>query len=463
MHPSFVDRKEELQGLNEVYEQKGSDLFVIYGRRRIGKTTLVKKFVENKPSFYFLAKHQDFSLELERIQKKFSREFDVYLSEPKGLEDLFREMVKKVTVEKKFVFTIDEFQYWIEERKEILSDIQHLWDEFLQHENVFLILTGSSVGMIESEVLNYKSPVYGRRSRQLKLEEMPIASLQQFLPKYSFKDILRTYGAVSAIPFYLKEFDPAQSFFENISATFLNKLNILYEEAENLLREELRKPNTYFNIVKAIIDGTTKLSEIASKSRVSITNINKYLKVLERLNIIKRIYPITAPSKKKNFLYKIQDNYFRFWLSYVYPYQAQIEEQPSEVLNLIKREYNQYMAPVFEEICRKASMRQGVYEQVGKWWYKGEEIDVVALNGETKTIALGECKWSKKKVDMRTLHDLKNKAEKVRWNQRERNEEYLLFSKNGFTNDLLTITKQEPHISLFDLETLEDTFTIPSN
>lgn len=458
MHPTFVNRREEVKGLNESYDQKGSDLFIIYGRRRIGKTTLVKKFSEDKPSFYFLAKRQDFSLELERLRRKFSEEFDVYLPEARRLEDLFREMFEKIEAEEKFVVTIDEFQYWIEERKEILSDMQHVWDEVLNKVNVFLILTGSSVGMMESEVLNYKSPLYGRRSGQLKLEEMPIGSIKKFLPGYSFEDILRTYGAIGAIPFYLKEFTPEKSFFGNIEATFLNKLNILYEEAEILLREELRKPNTYFNIVKAIIDGATKLSEIASKSRVSITNINKYLKVLERLNIIKRIYPITAPPKKKNFLYKVNDKYFRFWLSFVYPYQAQIEEHPTEVLKLIKREYKRYMGPVFEEICHKAIMKQGGYETVGKWWYNGEEIDVVALNEEKERIALGECKWSKRKIDVRTLKALKKKAENVRWKKGNRKEAYMLFSKKGFTKNLQELTKQEETLSLYDLPTLENLF-----
>lgn len=447
----FVDREDELKGVNDIYESRGSDLFILYGRRRIGKTELIKKFIEDKSSFYFLAKKQNIELETERLRKEYSETQNVFIPEENNLENTIKSIVEKQE-EDKFVFVIDEFPYWIEENKGILTDIQHLWDEYLKEENILLILMGSSVGAMETDILDYKSPLYGRRTSQLQLKELPIKSMEEFFPNYSFEDILKTYGAIGTIPYYLKEFDSNLSFIENIENTFLNKLNILYEEAEILLREELRKPNTYFNILKSILDGATTLNEISNQTKVSITNLNKYLKVLIRLKIIKKKYPITEPPKQTNFIYKLNDNYFRFWLKFVYPNQSRIEENPKTIQNKIKENYNQYMGPIFEEICQKIPKN---YSKIGKWWYKENEIDIVALNEEKPEILLGECKWTNQKVGKKLLEKLKRKAEKVRWKNKERKEKYCLFSKSGFKDEIKEISVNKNNLELYSLNRIK--------
>ncbi|MEF8835599.1 MAG: ATP-binding protein [Candidatus Thermoplasmatota archaeon] len=444
----FVDRRSELDGLNEMYEKEGSALLILYGRRRIGKTTLAKKFAEDKPNFYFLARRQDFSLELKRMREEFSEQHDVFIPKPRDLDELFDDMLEKIDQKNKFVFIIDEFPYWIEENKEILSEMQHLWDEKLQDKNIFLILTGSSIGMMESEVLNRKSPLYGRRTGQLKLTEIPLKNINDFLPNYSKEDLIRTYGAVGGVPFYLKEFNDEKGFYENVKATFLNRLNILHEEAEILLREELRKPNVYFNIIKAIIDGSTKTNEISNQSKVSITNVTKYLKVLERLKIIKREHPITEPAKKKNFHYRVIDSYFRFWLSFVYPYQGKIEDDPDKILENVRSEYDRYMGPVFEEVCKNYVRKNLDYEDVGRWWFRENEIDIVGLNEKESRVLFGECKWTNEEVGPRELEHLRGKVEKVRWKNDQRDEKFALFSRSGFSEEL----KDQENLMLVELE-----------
>ncbi len=432
---TFIDRRSELDGLNEMYEKDGADLLILYGRRRIGKTTLTKKFSEDKPAFYFLARKQNFQLELSRMREEFSEQHDVFIPEPRDLEELFESILEKSNRQNKFVFIIDEFPYWIEENRDILSEMQHIWDEKLMDQDIFLILTGSSIGMMESEVLGYRSPLYGRRTGQLNLTEIPLENIGDFLPEYSRTDLMRTYGAVGGVPFYLKEFDGEKGFYQNIKSTFLNKLNILHEEAEILLREELRKPNVYFNIIKAIIDGATKLNEISDQSKVSITNVNKYLNVLERLQIIKREYPVTKPAKK-NFHYRVIDSYFRFWLSYVYPYLGRIEDDPDKILEKVRSEYSGYMGPVFEEICERYVRKNLDYDEVGRWWYKEDEIDVVGLDEKGNRILFGECKWTNKKVTNRELEVLKEKAKKVRWGDEGRDEMFIMFFRSGFSGGL---------------------------
>jgi len=424
----FVNRSEELDILEKKYKSNQSEFFIIYGRRRIGKTELIKQFVKNKPHFYFLARKEPIELEIKRFQKKFAETLNIYLEETIDFEILIKQIIEKINPLKKFIFIIDEFPYLVEAYKPMPSIIQHTWDEILKEKNIFLILCGSSVSMMETEVLGYKSPLYGRRTGQLKIEQMKISYLKEFLPDYTTEEIMQTYGSIGGIPFYLKEFNSKKSFIQNIKNTFFNKSNILYQEAEILLKEELREPNTYFNILKAMLDGATKLSEISSKSLVDITNINKYIAVLEQLKLVKKEYPITQPFKQQNFIYKIDDNYFRFWLNYVYPYKEELEEKPEAILRLIKNEYQRYMGPIFEEIAIHLirELTKSDFIKVGRWWYKDNEIDIVALNDKKKKIAFFECKWKNLTYNqsIKILEELKEKANYVNWHKKERIEQY---------------------------------------
>ena len=429
----FVNRDEELEILEKRFKSKKSEFLIIYGRRRIGKTELIKKFSKDKNHFYFLSRKEPIQLEVERYRKKFAEKFNINLNESKDFENLFNQILEKIDTSKKFIFLIDEFPYLIEGYKPIPSIFQHIWDEILKDKNVMLVLTGSSVSMMETHVLGYKSPLYGRRTGQLKVEPLKTNNLKDFLPNYKIEDILKTYGAVGGIPFYINEFDSKKSFLQNIRDTFFNKSNILYQEAEILLKEELREPNTYFNIIKSMIDGATKLSEISTKSLVDITNINKYISVLETLKLVRKDYPITQPVKPRNFIYKVDDNYFRFWLSYVYPYKEEIEENPKSILDFVKKDLSRYMGSIFEEITIKylRNLIGKDFNKIGKWWYKGKEIDIVALNEREKQIAFFECKWKEISYDksLQILKDLSIKAHEVKWFNNRRKELFGIIAK----------------------------------
>jgi hypothetical protein len=444
----FVDREAELEGLEQVYE-KGSGLFVLYGRRRVGKTELVKQFMEDKTSLYFLARQQDLELEAERLKNEFGQQFDTYM-ESESLEDVIVEIVEKA--DQRLVLVIDEFPYWIEEDDGIVSVFQSLWDEKLSGKDVFLVLTGSSVGLMESQVLDYESPLYGRRSGQLELGELAVGDIQEFLPEYGFEDILRVYGAVGGIPFYLKEFETHKLFYENVRGTFLSKVNILHEEAEILLREELRKPNVYFNIMEAAINGATTLNEISNRSKVDVTNVSKYLNVLERLNLLKREIPVTEPDKKKNSIYRLDDNYFRFWLKFVYPNQSGIETSPDQVLEKIRSSYPEYIGKVFEQVCRQMIRQTGNYTDTGRWWYKEDEIDIAAINEKEDILLVGECKWTKEEVGISLLRELEDTVERIRWRNDQRSQKFALFSRSGFTQEIETEASGREDLELHNPE-----------
>ncbi|MDP2754110.1 MAG: ATP-binding protein [Nitrospirota bacterium] len=451
----FINRENELKALEERYRSEKPEFFIIYGRRRVGKTELIKRFASGKSHFYFLAKEQPIVLEIERFREKFAEKFDMHIERTEELEKIFAQILNKIDHDKKFVFIIDEFPYWVSKHHPILSEFQYLWDELLSKKNVFLILAGSSVSMMEQEVLAYKSPLYGRRTGQLKIEPLKLVCLKDFLPRYSAEDLFMVYGAVGGVPFYLKEFDDALTIRENVKNTFFNKSSLLYEEAEILLREELREVTTYFNIMKAIIDGATKLAEISSKARVDITNINKYLTTLMNLGLVRKEHPVTQPPKLKNFLYVLNDNYFRFWLQYVYPYGEEIEEDVNTALKIFENDYPRYMGGIFEDICKKIlrDLNMPVFKfpgtKIGRWWHKDKEIDIVALNDDTKEILFCECKWQDKVNAKKVVAELKEKAKFVLWNNDKRKEYYAVFAKS------FKDKRKELDSMLFDLNDLK--------
>jgi len=452
----FVDRGEELHTLDEKFHSPNAEFVIVYGRRRIGKTELIKKFAHDKKHFYFLSRKEPLTLEVNRFRTKFSKKFNIYIEETDDFEVLFRRIVEKIDISEKFVFLIDEFPYLIESYKPVVSVFQSVWDEVLKDKNVFLILTGSSVSMMETEVLGYKSPLYGRRTGQLNIKEIPLSFLPKFLPGYDATDLIQSYGALGGISFYLKEFDSKNGFFQNVENTFFNKHNILFQEAEILLKEELREPNTYFNILKAMIDGATKLSEISTKSLVDITNVNKYISVLQTLKLVRKIYPVMMPEKKRNFLYKVTDNYFRFWLSYVYPYKEEIEENPMGVTDFIKKQYQEYMGSIFEDVVRQMLhvTDNWHFSTVGSWWYKENEIDIVAINERSKKILFGECKWQNKEMNKGVYEKLLEKKELVKWNNDKWEENIALFSKSGFSHSLKKVAESE-NIMLYTLDDIK--------
>ena len=426
----LINRKKEIEFLNKAYVSGKSEFILIYGRRRLGKTHLIKFFADDKGHFYYIARQRDMELEFSEFKEKISKKFNVFF-EGKNFEELFEEIDSKIRFKKKLVIIIDEFPYWIGKNKEIVSQFQAIWDEVISKKNIMLIILGSYMSIIENALLSQKSPIYGRKTGQIELSHMPLYSLLKFFPDKDIEEIVKIYGLGDTIPYYLLMLDKTKSFNENL-LSLLSQYSPFYTDAETLIREELREYSTYLDILKAINQGATKLSEIASKSRVDITNISKYLNVLIGIKIIEKEKPITSTLKEKNYLYKLRDNYFKFWLRYVYPYKDEIEERVNAHIDFIEKDYSNYMGFVFEKFCRNFLRESSIIEfsNVGKWWFKDKEIDIIALNEKNNKILIGECKWKNNVNPEAIVKDIESKSDNIIWKNEKREEEYIIFAKS---------------------------------
>ena len=449
----FIDRKREMSTLEKEYNRENS-FVVLYGRRRTGKTTLIKEFIKDKNSFYFFADKQNESLQINRFKNQLAEHFkDEFLKkiEINDWDTVFDYFINKIGNEK-FVLVIDEFQYLCLMNKGFSSIFQRIYDEKIADKNIMVILCGSLISMMYSEVLSYDSPLYGRRTAQIKLQPISFEYYKEFFDNKSKKELIEFYSITGGIPKYILEFDRNKNPLWNIENNIFNKDNFLYSEPKFLLQEEINDLSRYFSILNSIALGNTKLSSICSHLGLNSNSITSYITRLIDLDILEKEVPVTENIENgKKGLYKIKDNYLKFWFSYVYPYQSYLEiENLSYPLEKIKNEFNLWVSKIYEDLARETVLNNSEIpfpiKKLGRWWNNNEEIDIVGL-GDNEII-FGECKWSNKKVGLSVLLSLKEKSKSVKWNNSSRKEYFILFSKEGFSDDLISLSKKDKTIIL---------------
>ncbi|MEA3294776.1 MAG: ATP-binding protein [Euryarchaeota archaeon] len=432
----FVNRIQELDFLERKYKEPGAQLIIIYGRRRIGKTETVLQFSKPKPSIYFLSTRSN---EKDNIDNFFDALYEYFQNETllrleKNWENIFQFLSGN---KERLVLVIDEFPYLLESNRAVTSIFQRGWDLYLNKNNIMLILLGSSMSLMESEVLSAKSPLYGRRTGQWRITPLEFTHNREFYPNYTQQEQLYTYSCLGGVPAYLLQFDPSKDFWNNVHDKILSKGEFLFEETDFLLKEELREPKVYSSILKAISQSKTKFSEIMTQTGISKSSLSAYLETLERLDLVVREIPVTETVRSKKGRYFLKDNFFKFWYRYAFPNLRHLESGNSKyVLSKIKSDFNRYMGHSFEGIAIKyltGTLQRMPFEftDIGRWWHKEMEIDIVALNEDTEKILFCECKWSelKRKDANRILIDLKEKSTAVKWHKHERSEYFGLIAK----------------------------------
>ena len=460
----FVGRVKELEALEKQYRANESALVIVYGRRRVGKTALISEFLKtHSDSIYFLA--------TEESEKQNLNYFKIQVSEFTGNEILksasvdwltvFKTLIEYKTKTKKII-VFDEFQYIGQSNPAFPSIMQKIWDVLLKDSNIMLILCGSLVSLMKSQTLDYSSPLYGRRTGQIRLKQIPFSYYHEFFDNCSNNKLLPFYAVTGGVPKYIETLCDYTDVYKAIEQNVLNSQSFLYEEPYFLLQKEVSEIGSYFSLIKSIANGNHKLANIATDLSLKQTGLTKYLKVLMDLDLIEREVPVTetALEKSKSGLYRITDNFIAFWFKFIYPYRSYLEKgETAFVLSQIKKCFVQnYAAFVYEDVCRAKMWELSAadnwrfhIDKVGRYWgAKAGEIDIVAIDTIGKHIVLGECKYTNSSKGLSILHSLQEKAEAMLKLTHAKSVQYILFSTAGFTQGLIDEAKTNTDVKLIE-------------
>ena len=438
----FIGRTQEMAMLQRLATTQGFQFLVLYGRRRVGKTTLLSEFCRGRNAVFFVADEFDEKASLDR----FSRQLLAWVSMPDLAQpfaswDAAFEFLARRAEQERVVLVIDEYPYLAEAYPRISSLLQNLIDHRFAAGQLFLILCGSSVGFMEREVLGEKSPLFGRRTAQLQLQPLSFAESRLFFSEWTAEDQLGAYGILGGIPQYLRQFDSRRGVAANVKERILDKMAFLYEEPRNLLRQELRQPALYHSILTAVAGGASKIGEIADKIGEPSDKTAKYVGTLLELRILRRELPIGVPAASRKTVYRLADAFFSFWYRFVFPSTDALAQGMGDVVWSARVEpyLNEYLGPVFEEVCREtlwgwnqAGKLPFVFDRLGRWWgndvrqRREAEIDIVATDGRRALV--GECRWRNELVSRADVEILLDKGRLLPFAEYD----YVFFAKRGF-------------------------------
>ena len=414
---TFINREKELKALEEIYKKENS-FVVIYGRRRIGKTELIKKFIRNKNFIYFFCEkgYKSNLLNLEQIIKE-KYGLEVKLDNYKTFFNLIKKLEKR-----KIIIVFDEFQYLAENEK-VLNEFQYIIDEIIRNSNIHFIILSSSMSFMK-KLLQYKSPLYGRRDLSIKLTYLSFFDSLKFfeLNSKNFEEIIKIFGITGGVPLYLKLFKE----FEDIKKVVFSKYGFLYQEIEFLLSSEFREYINYKLILEAIAKGKNTFNEISNFTGIQKTNLFIYLENLMNVELIEKEIPITESYKTKRSRYVIKDNYVLFYFKFVEKYKDLIEFDNLSFYHKFLEEYNSHLGLIFEKIAKEFVLKKlyNKFNKIGRWWWKDKEIDLLALNEKNKSLFAFEIKWRKLNLAevKNIIKELEDKVAIINWNKGNRKE-----------------------------------------
>lgn len=456
----FIGRERELNTLNNLYYSEKFEFAVIYGRRRVGKTALISEFVRDKDTIFFTGVESNAKQNLDNFSKcimEYNTGIAVntsFLNFQAALEYVF-ELAKT----KRIVLVIDEYPYVARASKSLASTLQLLIDRNKETSRLFLILCGSSMSYMEDKVLAYKAPLYGRRTAQLKIQPFEFFEACYSLKNLSNEDKALAYGIVGGTPQYLMQINDHLSIEENIKNTHLNPASFIFEEPNNLLKQEVREPAIYNAVITAVAAGSSKMNEISNKIGEATSVCSAYMKNLIALGIVKKELPYGEKSSRKT-IYSIEDNMFRFWYRFVPENISVISRGAADLAyKRILPELASYMGGVFEDICRQYLWKlllegkcEVTFTDLGRWWGTNpktrtqEEIDIM---GADKDMALfGECKWTNERIDLGVLETLVERSNLFHYKKRY----FYLFAKTGFTKGCIQRADEMGNVSLVAYE-----------
>ena len=452
----FIGRENELNTLNKLYNSNKFEFAVIYGRRRVGKTALISEFTKDKDTIFFTGVETNAKQNLDNFSRCIM-EYNTGIASGASFNSfqIAFEHVFELAKTKRIVLVIDEYPYVARASKSLASTLQLLIDKNKDTSKLFLILCGSSMSYMEDHVLAYKAPLYGRRTAQFKIKPFEFLEACRYFKNFSDEDKALAYGVVGGTPQYLMQLDDTLSIEENIKNTHLNPSSSIFEEPNNLLKQEVREPAIYNAVITAIATGSSKMNEISNKIDEDTSVCATYIKNLITLGIVKKESPYGGKSTRKT-IYSIEDNMFRFWYRFVPENTSVISRGATDLAySRIAPELSSYMGSVFEDICKQYLWKlllEGKcavnFTDLGRWWGANpktksqEEIDIMGTDKDTALFA--ECKWTNEKVDLGVLETLAERSTLFSYKKTH----FYLFAKTGFTKGCIDRANEMGNVTL---------------
>lgn len=470
----FVDRHEELAFLNRLLTRKQpgpAQMLLLYGRRRVGKTELLKHWAEHSglPFTYWAADKEPAVLQRRSFM---SRMLDMPEEQATAFDSwpaLWRWLAPRLAEKAdKQILILDELSYASAADPALLSALQHAWDHHLKESNVILVLCGSQVTTMEA-IMQHQSPLFGRFTGQWHLQPLPFSSLREFFPGWSAEERVALYAVLGGIPAYLRWLDSDLNLVENIQQVILEPGNMFLAEPELLLYDELRDLSTYQAILRAISKGHHSLKAISNDCLIGSSSLTFHLGKLQELRLVERLLPVTLTTarrrKSKQGRYHLSDPFFRFYFRFLFPHLSSLMS-PEETTVHIKSELRAFVGLSFEKLAQKWVVTQAragklpfAPETVGSHWSRRVQVDVVAINHQSREILLGECKWGEGKVKRQVVRELiEQKGPKVRLELRNGEDysfHYVVFARTGFTEAAATELSAREGL-LIDLAALDE-------
>ncbi|KAF0243991.1 MAG: hypothetical protein FD180_2926 [Planctomycetota bacterium] len=419
---TFIGRRKELAALEAAFGSERSGFVPIYGRRRVGKSELVRRFLRGKRGVYFVGKRAPGGLQM----REFLREAAVALQEPllasfgaQSWKEALEAVVDRWKGPGKLVLALDEFQWIVEADRELPSVLQEQWDRRWSRGNkVLLILCGSYVGFMEREVLGRKSPLFGRRTAQILVKPFGYQEAALFHSGWSLVDRARAYFVCGGVPLYLRAFSRDRSVEDNIAANLLDEYAALYREPEFLLREELRELSSYDAILEALAGGASAASEISRRTGVGNRALHYYLKQLQELGYVGKRFPLTGrPPVPRQVRFTLEDPLLRFWFRFVFPNTSFVQQAGATraFAERVRPGLDAYFGACWERLCREGL--PVIYERervqagydVGEYWNREVQIDVVGVRRDNR-IDICECRWGAVRSSRALARELKARA-----------------------------------------------------
>jgi len=453
----FLNRSDDLAALNDSWAavSRRGQFFVLWGRRRVGKTELLNYFVEDKRALYFEATDATEAVQLSNLAEQLSLISGNLLYAATGFPSWTAalEAIAQFVGGERTAVVLDEFQYLGARQRELATLLSRWWRETGRERPMLFLIAGSEVSFFRQDVL--AGQLYGRRDNQWQVRPFAHYDAALFVPNYSPEDKVRTYAACGGMPYYLDTFDDTLPIEQNIARNILFRGGLLHEEAELLLRQELNDPFNYFSVLEAIARGDTRTSRIASRTHLEQAQVSQLLRVLERLELVEQRRPVTASPASKKTTYAILDGFLNFHFRFVEPYRSRLRSRDDARRHLettVMPQLDHFVSkPAWELICQHHMLRAEDAKAVGAWWgpvptgrkqTEEREVDGATIDINGKVTALASCKWTNSPLPLREERFLTQMQEHIPG--AENVERHYFYTRSGFDDELVKLADANP-------------------